>query len=387
MNRIVKSGMIAAAAALLAWGFDPSAWAADRAELPVDRPMVHPGGWHTADDIARVRREIASGEQPWAGAKAKLLATGPKPDYQPRPRATVSRAGGGRDQGGNSELQHDASNAYSLMIEWVATGDSRYGDAAIRVLDGWSAVLRTIQGSDARLAAGIYGNKFAQAAELAAYYKPDWPGKHRAQQMFLDVFLPVIRGGASANWGTSCMAGISSIGLFCDRPDLVNEAIHAYKFGWPIQGHDGAAAVGQYIDATGQCAESGRDQPHTQGGIGHLIETAVVAWNQGVNLFPYDDNRVVVGLEYTAKYNLGAEVPWHRFVDPAHLNDHWPAMSAKGRGRFSPIYEMADHYFTLAGIAHPYTHRVCQDPTYTPEITNNDHPGLGTLMFCATPAH
>lgn len=35
-----------------------------------------------------------------------------------------------------------------------------------------------------------------------------------------------------------------------------------------------------------------------------FLETAVVAWNQGINLFHVSDDRLSLGLEYTAKYNL-----------------------------------------------------------------------------------
>ncbi len=60
-------------------------------------------------------------------------------------------------------------------------------------------------------------------------------------------------------------------------------------------------------------AESGRDQPHAQGGIAHLLETAVSAYNQKVNIFHEYNNRLALGFEYTTKYNLGHDVPCHPF--------------------------------------------------------------------------
>jgi hypothetical protein len=341
--------------------------------------IVHPGGWHTAADIQRVRDQIAAHAEPWSSAKDKLMASGPNEDYKPSAVTIVARGGGGSDQGGNSALQRDASNAYTLMIKWVATNDPRYGDAAIRVIDAWSNVLIEIKGGDARLAAGIYGNKFSQAAELAAYYKPDWPNKGRAQKMFLTVFYPVIKDGAGANWGTACMAGIISMGVFCDKPELVHDAIDAYQHGFPSQ-HT-MPAVTQYIDETGECGETGRDQAHPQGGMAHLMETAVVAWNQGVNLFPTGNNRLLAGLEYIAKYNLGNDVPYHPFVDYDGKSIYPGGISTKSRGHYSPIYGMAYNFFILAGLDAPYCKQVLDTPGYAPEGTNNDHPGFGTLMF------
>jgi hypothetical protein len=361
--------------------FAPTALHAEKTNSPA--AFVHPGGWVTAADIQRVRTKLAAHAEPWTSAKEKLLASGPGFDFQPHPVPTVTRAGGGVDQGGNTALKTEASYAYTLMIKWVATGDSRYGDAAIRVIDGWSAVLKEIRGSDARLAAGIYGNKFAQAAELAAYYNPQWPNKARAQKMFMEVFYPVIERGASANWGTSCMAGIISMGVFCERRDLFDQSVSAYQFGFP--GRDGMCGVTQYLDDSGECAESGRDQPHTQGGIAHLLETAATAWNQGTNLFACGTNRLILGLEYTAKYNLGNDVPYHPFVTANGKVIYPNGISEKNRGHYSPIYEMANCYFELAGLPAPYTKQVRDSAGYAPEVTNDDHPGLGTLMFVPEP--
>jgi hypothetical protein len=201
--------------------------------------------------------------------------------------------------------------------------------------------------------------------------------------MFMNVFYPVIKDGAGANWGTACMAGIISMGVFCDKPELVQDAIDAYQHGFPDQ-HT-MPAVTQYIDDTGECAETGRDQAHPQGGMAHLLETAVVAWNQGVDLFPYGNNRLLTGLEYIAKYNLGNDVPYHPFVDYDGKLIYPGGISTKSRGHFSPIYEMAYNYFTLAGLNAPYCKQVLGSPGYSPEGTNNDHPGLGTLMYTLVP--
>jgi len=53
----------------------------------------------------------------------------------------------------------------------------------------------------------------------------------------------------------------------------------------------------------------------------------------------------------------------------------------KGRGNFSPIWEMSLHLFLLAKLDAPYCKEVCERGGYEPEGTNSDHPGLGTLTF------
>ncbi len=88
--------------------------------------VIHPGGWHTVEDIHRIREKIAAKHEPWHTAYEALMKTGPDFNQKPRPVEHVLKNGG--DYG---SIAGEASNAYTLMIKWVATNDSRYGDAAI----------------------------------------------------------------------------------------------------------------------------------------------------------------------------------------------------------------------------------------------------------------
>jgi hypothetical protein len=70
------------------------------------------------------------------------------------------------------------------------------------------------------------------------------------------------------------------------------------------------------IDWKGQSFDSGRDQPHAQGLMAHLFDVAIVSWNQGTeDLFAYGDNRLLLGMEYSAKFNLGEDVPYSQQYD------------------------------------------------------------------------
>jgi hypothetical protein len=65
------------------------------------------------------------------------------------------------------------------------------------------------------------------------------------------------------------------------------------------------------INWFGQNCESGRDQSHTQLGLGNMAELCQVAYNQGDEEY-WDllNDRLMVGYEYTAKYNLGYNVSY-----------------------------------------------------------------------------
>ena len=122
-----------------------------------DAAFEHPAGWHTKRDIARIRAQIASGQEPWSTAYKALMdpsATGTGDatlGYKPSPGPVVCRDCGPAPPGqppwdahnetGNNAFQSDARAAYYLMVKWIATSNSSYADAAEGVIDAWSAQL------------------------------------------------------------------------------------------------------------------------------------------------------------------------------------------------------------------------------------------------------
>ena len=97
---------------------------------------------------------------------------------------------------------------------------------------------------------------------------------------------------------------------------------------------------------TGQSAETGRDQQHTQGGLGWTAEAARVAQSQGTDLYSFDNNMLLKGAEYTAQYNLGYDVPYdEKFYrcEAILVNGPWSGPSPDGRGYQSspPVWDVS----------------------------------------------
>ena len=203
-----------------------------------------------------------------------------------------------------------------------------------------------------------------------------WQNRARAQTMSRTIFYPIVKVGASNAFGTPAIAALTILGVFLDEVGIFHEGMDAFKHGFTNR--KCCAGVNQYTDGSDENAESGRDQPHSQEGIGHLLSAAVVAWNQGINLFIHGNNRLVTGFEYTAKCNLGYKVPYYPFKRECHGDCYPDGVSKINRANFSPIYEMTDH-FHLANQSAQYCTMVYLQ--YAPEHTNQDHPGLGTLTF------
>ena len=114
-------------------------------------------------------------------------------------------------------------------------------------------------------------------------------------------------------------------------------------------------------------------------GLGFLGVACEIAWKQGVNLYEASDNRLALGYEYSAKYNLGEQVPYERFVSLEGRYDY-TSISSKGRGRFRPIYERVIHHYTRRKkLSLPWCEKVMEKKR--PEGAHSQHASWGTLMF------
>ena len=78
-----------------------------------------------------------------------------------------------------------------------------------------------------------------------------------------------------------------------------------------------------------------------------------MAWHQGDDLYGYDDNRLLAGAEYVAKYNLGEDVPYKPYTNKFGTFEH---ISDVGRGGLRANWEILyNHYVRRKGLAAPYT--------------------------------
>ncbi len=337
---------------------------------PGARRFTHPGGLSTASDLERMRRKVQAELQPWQGSWERLLGN-PHAQLDYLPRAQTFICAGGECDGENYILlARDAAAAYQLALRYQISQDSAFADKAAEVLDAWAASLTEFRGdSNAGLRAALYGYQLALAGELLRTYT----GWDRAplQTLLTEVFYPLQsdflkrHNGACesnywANWDLANMAAVLAIGVFADRDDIFDEGIEYFKHG------DGQGAIEQAVhfvhpDGSGQWQEAGRDQGHSTLGPMLLGVVCEIAWNQGIDLYGYADNRLLVGSEYVAAYNLDHEVP---YVAYSWLSGRagscgqgvQATISASGRGSFRAGFDLIyNHYTHRRGIAAPFT--------------------------------
>jgi len=332
-----------------------------------------------------MRQRVAAGDEPWKSGFKKL-----KDDRFSRadwrlngPFETVTR--GVKDIPGNQQMVNDGDAAYQNALMWCITGQTNHAQKAIEILNAWSHTLKQMAGREKQLSAGLNGFKFINAAELMRYTYPVWSPADVAQceTMFREALRPAVQdfaAFANGNWDAACVKTLLAIGIFCNDAACASRAIGYFRSG------TGNGCLTHYIiNEAGQAQESGRDQQHVQLGIGLLAETCEIAWNQGIDLYGAADNRLLKGFEYTARYNLGFEVPFASWVDTTGKYRH-TAISDKRRGQLRPIYEMVwNHYQNRRGIPAPFTRQAADKLRPEGAAFGSDHPGFGTLLFSLPP--
>jgi hypothetical protein len=401
MNRAFPRPQIALVLALLT----ASAVAANAAGttatvgLPAVKPFVHPGILHNRAELDFIAAKIKAGEEPWTSAW-DLLRTPPVSQLtsRPQPIANVVRGAYNNPDVGASDLERAAAAAYSHALQWSLTGEKPHAEKAIEILNAYARTLQTIGGHDARLLVGMAGIHFVNAAELIRRSDAPWPepDRRRFEMLLRDLFYPTIRDffpEANGNWDAAMIQTMLAMGVYLDDPEIFNRAANYYLTGTARRGltvregndaiRNSNGAIFNYVNNFGECQESGRDQAHTQMGLGYLGCACEIAWKQGVDLYSAFDNRLALGFEYTAKYNLGHDVPYEPYRSAAGKN-YYPALSPKSRGRFSPIYEKVyHHYHDRKGLEMPYTKQVID--RIRPEGLSLVHASWGTLMFANLP--
>ncbi|MFI5694412.1 alginate lyase family protein [Kribbella sp. NPDC051586] len=387
-----------AAAAVLAAGAGVTAFGRPAGAAPAT--FTHPGGLHNWGDLNRAKVRVAAGNDPWLSGWNRLTANGhSQSTWQPNPQATVVRGGTGENYG---ILYNDIHAAYQNALRWWVQGSTANGDCARDILNAWSAKLTTVTGNaDRFLAAGIYGYQFANVAELMRGYSGF--DLARFQTMMLNVFYPlnnqflVNHNDACitnywVNWDLCNLNSILAIGILCDDAAKYDQAVGYFKTGAGNGSIQHAIPFVYDDQGLAQWQESGRDQGHTLMGIGQMGAFCEMAWNQGEDLYGYDDNRFMKAAQYVAKYNLGQDVPFTKYTWGTGQNcayQEHTVISSASRGQLRPVWDILHfHYTRRKNLSVPYISQLAAlvrpeggGGDYGSTSGGFDQTGFGTLAY------
>ncbi|MDQ0601445.1 hypothetical protein QF037_005790 [Streptomyces canus] len=363
---------------------------------------AHPGLLHTTTDLARMAAKVKAGAAPYTAGYARLTANRhAQSGWTPNPQTTITRGGSGQNY---AILYNDIHAAYQNGLRYHVSGDAAHADTAVAILNAWSAKLTTLAGNaDRFLAAGLYGYQFANAAELVRDH-PDFE-LDRFKEMLSGVFAPlsdsflVQHNGAVVsnywtNWDLAAMACVLATGILCDDKAQVGRAVDYFKHG------DGLGSIRNAIpvvhdDGLAEWLEAGRDQGHALLGVGLMATFCEMAWNQGIDLYGYDDSRFLKGAQYVAKWSMGGEVPFTANTRAKGAVNGWSGSETVAGaagvdpGMTRPIWALiANHYTKRRGLSASYLTRIAAKSSpeggggdYGPNSGGYDQLGFGTLAF------
>lgn len=329
--------------------------------LLAQKPFIHPGMLHNITDLQFLHAKVNAGAEPWAGLWTELKASpAANLNWQPKPIKIVAVGYYNKPDIGSTDFTNDGNAAYTMALQFAVTKDKAYAQKAIEILNAWTYTLDSITHDNRKLLLGMAGIKYLNAAEIIRHTYKGWKRKDikAFEKMALTKWYPLLKDFMprfNGNWDAAIAQTMLCIGIFCDRKDIFEEAYnHALK---------GATngSINHYFNEWGQGQESGRDQGHAQMGLGFFSQLCEIAWKQGYDLYAAYNNRLSLGYEYTAKYLLGEDVKYVRYITFENKPVFNDTISSIGRGRFSPIYERAyHHYHDRMGMEMPYTKRALE---------------------------
>jgi hypothetical protein len=294
-------------------------------------PFVHPGVLVDLPHLKYIRTQIEIGTEPFASAFAvaqKSRWGALSYAVQGPPANGVIVCGADSADLGCTQEDSDASAAYTQALLWTLTGDNRYAQKAIQIMNHYARTLRAHRGDNAPLQAAWAAEKWPAAAEIMRYSDAGWDDQDFAAfaAMLRQQYLPLITGdhgaGKNGNWTLSMIDGALGIAVVTDDHDLFdaslarwNRWVPAYFYNFAL---DGAQPVllpegpadwnGQtHFDAqtSGVTQETCRDLHHAQLGLAATFNAAETAYLQGVDLYTPMTARLTTSLEYTSRLLAG----------------------------------------------------------------------------------
>ncbi|KAI8682190.1 Alginate-lyase domain-containing protein [Fusarium keratoplasticum] len=355
--------------------------------------FVHPGLWHTHDDLERIRNNVKSEKEPWKTAYKAFstdkysLSTyamqGPKPVICRGPCSNYT------------SFTADTRAAWQNALMWYITKDQAHWDRATTILDAWGTNLTNIVGLDTSLLVGLEGSMLANAAEIMRW-EGNWTeagakwqgGAGFSNQLYwLFARQSIIIG--QANYGMVSIKALLDFAVYLDDVSMYNYALNAYL-------NDPCAGIYGNVDpSTGQSAEAGRDQSHAQSGVAWAAYAARTIQSQGHDVWSEGGDLLLKGSEYLAKYSLGNNVPYNRNFyrcEAILVNGPWSEISEKNRGvglvdgkLTGSVWDIIYYAYKVArGRNAPWTTKAKQaydkdgGQLYT---SSADHPGWGDLIW------
>lgn len=296
--------------------------------------FVHPGVLVSRAQLDFVKQQVARNAQPWKSAYDDMIASEfATITRAPRPRRVVDCGSSDHPNNGCSDERHDAISAYTGALAYYISGQARYAQQSIAIMDAWSGMLTGHTNSNAPLQSAWAASVWTRAAEIVKHAYPGaWHGAKRFATFLRAVYLPeVINGSASnGNWELSMTEASIGIAIFVEDRAVFDKAVSMYLNRVPayiylsrdgplpkIAGRNNQRTpdeiikywAGQIPLVDGVTQETCRDFAHTGYGLSAIAHIAETSRIQGNDLYSQVYERLHAAWELHAKYQLGEPMP------------------------------------------------------------------------------
>lgn len=315
----------------------------------IDSPFTHPGIYHTQTDLDRIKTVATQQTEPYYSSYLAFKSLNLcQLTYTPHPVVNETY------NVGQFQVRDDSQAAYYQALLGHITGNVAYFNKSKDIINAWTNTLQTFDQTD-HLSAGPAAINFSNAGEILKTNSSVWDSTSNAKlvSMLQNIIYPALAHIHDANHGTTCINGIITMAVFCNDHEKFDYAVRAFKNEPGVDGN-GCYSANTYIDVSGQTNESARDQPHSSGGVGGLLNSAIVAYNQNLDLFGFANNRLLAGIEHLAKFNLWYDEDPVTFVDCAGATHN--KLSTIGRRPNQNLsFNAAITYYEKKGLNLPYS--------------------------------
>ena len=398
--------------------------------------LSHPGVGMSAEQLETMQRHVRAGDEPWLSGYGALInnpkaSLNPRLYFQPDNDIFINIPGPWAIEGYSNpgefvsqRCQMDSLTAAHQALMWYITGNEQYRRNVFAILDNFALVESAVDHTDIRFGDVVYNLCFA--AEILRYTECDNEELQWTQEDTdkLTGFMDIVHKFYDATWfwmnqHSFTVLGMMGESIFTNDAVMYGKAVERTLVNTEGE-HGGRNGSVKYQirkveknDLTGellkepniQLMEMGRDQGHAYGNLGGLSELVASIYAQGtlvdpeegtistaanaVNPFEFQDDRLLAGASYLAKYHLGYEVTWvpaDSGVSSSSPNGIYKSINGyPWKGNLSNYYGIVYNYYKYIAKAdmsqEKYRYVADAYESIMPEGASGDFIGLSTLMF------
>jgi hypothetical protein len=333
--------------------------------------FTHPGLLNSKPELDFVKGQIRAGNEPWTSLfNAMQKSQYGNLNWTPHPLRVVNA----RSKDASIE-NDDATASYTQALLWYFTDNEAYAKTSVKILNAWSSTLTNHVSTDLQkqLTAAWCGSVFPLAGEILRSSYPKWTRVEiqRFSAMLNTAFLPLLVPGNptfNGNWELSMIDALMCIGVFNEDATTFNRGVFLWRKRVPAYFYlttDGPTPIRPYgstsLDADrdiknywcnpnqyfdGLCQETIRDfGHHMQTGLASAVNSAEIAFHQGIDLYAENGKRIMAAMEFQAGPLLGKPVPAALFPNGFAVSDLLPTWEiAFNHFHTRPIRCKAGHF-------------------------------------------